>query len=281
MTSRTDFLREDHPASGKTIALTLLSGFVALVGFTGFMGALKPEPALWSPLRLCIAAAGMLLSAGALWRLSRLAPSRVKSVTLLLVLGTAAFAGLGGAFEVVSDCIATPSQSGAWTWQTAAALARNLTLLLVGVVGFLRFRPWIACTDNGEPVSPKTRRTQKLYLLSGLVAIPGMLALIHGGRSASGKVGLFSNSPVSPGIALFAIASWLLGMALSWWWYVSADEHERHSYDFGTLIGGGMFLTVTPAWWVASRAELVPPPDAMILWVITMLVTTVAWAWRR
>ena len=70
-------------------------------------------------------------------------------------------------------------------------------------------------------------------------------------------------------------------IAVSWWWYISADEHERRAIDFGFLVGGGLFVTVTPAWWIAARAGLLPRPDAMILWVMTGVVMTLGWFWHR
>ena len=108
-----------------------------------------------------------------------------------------------------------------------------------------------------------------------------MLSTHFGTASRENRYEFFSNSPIDPGIALFAIASWLLALAISWWWYYSADEHERKSYDFGSLFGHGLFITVTPAWWVAARAGLLPQPDAMVLWGVMMTVITIGWFWHR
>jgi len=38
---------------------------------------------------------------------------------------------------------------------------------------------------------------------------------------------------------------------------------------------------VTPAWWVAARAGLAPQPDAMILWMAAIMVSTIGWSWQR
>ena len=82
-------------------------------------------------------------------------------------------------------------------------------------------------------------------------------------------------------MAVFAIATWLLSWAIGWWWYFSADEHEQRASDVGLLVAGGLFATVTPAWWVAARAGLTPQPDAMILLGAVNLVWAIGWFWRR
>lgn len=93
--------------------------------------------------------------------------------------------------------------------------------------------------------------------------------------------GIFSNRPLSLGFALFAITSWLLAMAIGLRRYLSADEHERQANDFGKLVAFRLFYTVTPAWWVAARAGLLPQPNAMVLWLVTLLVAAIGVFWRR
>jgi hypothetical protein len=163
-------------------------------------------------------------------------------------------------------------------WRIMSLLAVSLLIGGAALWGLMRLKPW---SGKGGPISPTTRKTNTLFHLSGLVAVPGGLALVFGAFSRDNPYGLFSNSAISPGIAIFAITSWLLSMAIAWWWYYSADEHERKAYDFGSLFGHGLFITVTPAWWVAARAGLLPKPDAMVLWCVTMGVITIVWFWHR
>ena len=80
---------------------------------------------------------------------------------------------------------------------------------------------------------------------------------------------------------MFAIACWLVSWAIGWWWYVSADELEQRASDVGLLLGGFLFAMVTPAWWVAARADLLPQPNAMVLWCIVNVVWMIGWFWRR
>jgi hypothetical protein len=204
-------------------------------------------------------------------------PMSNKLAALAFVLGIVALMGLFSAAELVLWVIFKND----FVWDSAQGRRVMIVLplsLLIGAAalwGLVRLKPWAG------PISPTTRKTNILFYVSGLVAVPGALALHFGTLSPENRYELFSNSPISPGIAVFAITSWLLALALSWWWYYSADEHERKAYDFGSLFGHGLFITATPAWWVAARAGLLPRPDAMVLWCVTMTVITIGWFWYR
>ena len=63
--------------------------------------------------------------------------------------------------------------------------------------------------------------------------------------------------------------------------HLSADELEQRASDVGLLFGGFLFAVVTPMWWIAARAGLVPQPNAMVLWCIVNVIWTIGWFWRR
>lgn len=207
-------------------------------------------------------------------------PATLKTTVLSALLGFVGVSFLLGvafsAMTVVSDDFVWGGKPLVWS---SFLLVHAVGLLIGGAAlwGLMRLRP----KNAGGQVSPATRRTNRLFGLSGAILVLGMLALVYGANAEDPASRLLSNSPVSPGVALFVIASFLLSMAIAWWWYFSADEHERRANDVGFLAGGGVFLTVTPVWWVASRAGLLPPPDAMILWLVTNLVIGIGWLWHR
>ena len=216
-------------------------------------------------------------------------PPSLKAAALSVLLGFVALFGLSAAAGVVGGMIASHTFFGPWAWQTTVILAAILLVSAGAIWGLLRLKPW---KRSGEPVSRATRRARRLLWLSTLVVALGALALIPGTHPVDGKdvpFGVFSNGkepfsngPISPGIAIFAIAAWLLGQAINkGWWYVSADEHERRADDVGNLVAWALFMTVTPAWWVAARAGLLPQPNAMVLWLVTVWVAAIGYFWRR
>ncbi len=274
MMARSEERDEDRPARLKTRGLSVLLGLVAVCFIVNDLFAAKALRA-WQPLRVL---AMNLLVVGAIWCLLRLKPSRLRTVALSVLLGLVAWMGFGASAGILKVLVAAKSLSEPWPWLTLFILASNVLIFVCAIWSLLWIEPWKGWKDSGEPVSPATRRTNKLFGLSGLVAIVAVLALIYGTHQPSG---VFSNSPISPGIAIFALTIWLLAMAMEWWWYFSADEHERKAADFASVVGRSLFTTVMPAWWVAARAGLLPQMDAMILWFVVQMISGIAWFWHR
>jgi hypothetical protein len=278
---------EDRSTGLQSVALSMLLGIAAFFGFSWTLGVALGVLARgtlfgpWAWQALCIFAASLLISASAIWGLQRLNPSRLKFAALSVLLGIAAVFGFSGTAGVVKGLVATQTLWGPWGWQTLCILAVNVLMGVGAIWSLLRLTPWKGWKGSREPVSPATRRTNKLFGLSGLVGALGFFALFYGINGKDDPSRMFSNSPVSLGVASVAISFWLLSNAIGWWWYFSADEHERRANDFGFLAAGGLFLAVTPAWWVGARAGLLPQPDAMVLWLGTVAVTGIGWFWRR
>jgi MFS family permease len=221
------------------------------------------------------------------------APPSLKTAALSVGLAFAALFSLAAAAGVVAGMFATHTFWTPWAWQITVILAAALLVCVVAIWGLLSLKPW---KRSHEPVSPATRRTRRLFWLTELVGALAGLALICGTQLVHQKdlpfgvfshtmddpsFGMFSNRPVSPGIALFAITSWVLAMAIGLWRYLSADEYERKANDFGKLVAFRLFYTVTPAWWVAARAGMLPQPNAMVLWLVALCVVTVSSFWRQ
>ncbi len=224
-------------------------------------------------------------------------PLSLKIAALSVLLAFAALFGLCAAVVMVSLMVATHTFWGPWGWPAPVILAASLLSSAGGIWGTVRLQP--SLRSAVLPLSPATRRTQQLYKLSQLVGALAALALIYGTQLDVGKnfpkdlpfgvfsngmddpLGIFSNRPVSLGLALFAITSWLLAMAIGLRRYLSADEYDRKANDFGKLVAVRLFYTLTPAWWVAARAGLLPQPNAMILWVAAMMVAAITSFWHR
>lgn len=275
--------RHDDQAPGlNTAALSVLLGLVAWLACaatTGVVFGMLATKTFWGPSvqATCMLTVLLLTGAGAIWGSTWVRPTRLKTAVLPAWLGIAALIGFAQTAGVVAVLILTKTVWGPWHWQIPCLLAMDLGLGVGAIWGLVSFRRWKGSKVPDEPVSPGTRRTNKLFALSGLIGAVGTVALILGTHGMD----TFSNSPVSFGVAVFASATWLLSSAVSWWWYLSSDEHERRANDLGFLIGGGLFMAVTPAWWVAARAGLLPQPNAMILWCGFLAAMTIGYFWRR
>ncbi len=296
--------KEARPASLTfamlSVLLSVVLGHVALFGLVRLnivVKVLSDANLLWGPvhwattgrvgmyLLICIGAV-----AGVLWlrpwkvvmALSREPqdedrPETLKISTMSILLGFLGLAGLSGAAGVVGAVLFDPRIHHPVNWLTWAYFALYFLIGAGALWGLVRLKPW----TKREPMSPSTRKTNALFGLSGLVATASCLALIFSSWSKGNPFGPFSDSPVALWVALFVIASWLLSWAIAWLWYFSADEHEQRASDVGLMIGGLLFAVVTPAWWVAARAGLMPQPNAMLLWLVVNVVWSIGWLWRR
>jgi len=281
MTARSEDRNEDHRAQLLAPLLAMIVGFLAKLGFTVNSWLIAPpsrDPRVAQT--LSVYAVNLLLIA-AIWTLSRRTLTRPRVIALSALLVMLALAGFGGADAIAKVLAASNLPWSAWTWQTKVIFGLNLLIGAGAVWGFLSLRPWQVLKRAEEQVSPATLRTQRLFGLAGLVSILAVVALAIGVRGADGNPVWSNNQNVSIGFAIVAIAVWLVAMALSWWWYFSADEHERRANDVGFLVGGGVSIAVTPVWWILWRAGVLPAPDAMVIWYLTMIGVGIGWAWYR
>lgn len=204
-------------------------------------------------------------------------PETLNTAVMSVLLGFVGMMGLSAAAGVVGALLFDPRIEHPVNWLTWAFLALFLLIGGGGIWGLAQLKPWA----KRGPRSPSMRRTNTLFGLSGLVATAACLAVIASTWSKDDPSAPFSNSPIPLWIALFAIVAWLVSWAIAWAWYFSADEHEQRASDVGLLVGGLLFAAVTPAWWVAARAGLLPQPDAMILWAVVNVIWGIGWFWRR
>jgi hypothetical protein len=190
---------------------------------------------------------------------------------LILLFSLGAIVGTGVAwFEPGSD--SNPATVGILVGIAVAAAALSFW-------GLLRLKPWAGAD---EPMSPKTRKARNLlYASAALGAVIGAV-LALGTIDMGEPFGLFSNGPLSRAVVIPILAVWLLVVpVISWQWHRSVDEHEAEAYKFGGIAALYLYAFVTPAWWLAWRAGLVPAPDIMVIYLAVIVVMTVGWFWRR
>jgi hypothetical protein len=277
MMAKNEDTHEARPARLNPAALSVLLGIIAACfAFNDLLAAKTSRT--WQPLGVLVM---NLLMVGAIWVLLKLKPSTPRAAALAVLLLTVAGAGFGVSATVVNIMVATKTLSGPWPWQTVCVFASNLLIVVGAIWSLWWLKLWKEVKGSGELLSPSTRKAKNLLGLSGIVCGAGALALFFGAFSKDYPSAFFSNSPVPLRIGIFVIASWLLGQAINkWWWYFSADEHQRKADDVCNLVSWALFFTVTPAWWVAARAGLLPQPNAMLLWVAAVGAGAIGYFWR-
>ena len=149
-------------------------------------------------------------------------------------------------------------------------------LLAAALIGYGVWRWWPR--DPGVPLSPRVRSARNILIASSALALPLGLILRF---SDGGAENALSNGPVSPAIALLAIATWAAAFVTTWLWWQKIDEHEAAAYRDGANIAVHAYLFIVPSWWMASRAGWLPPQDPMIVLLAVGAVWLMAGAYRR
>lgn len=270
----------ERPARLGLPLLSMLAGYLTVFGF--IVDGHLSRNTLWDPQyrNLWHAIVFNLLLVAGIAALGKVRSSRPRILAQLALLAMAAFMVSGATISILKHLHAR-DYLGLWYWKTLGLVAGNLLVLGGSICGAWLLAPWKTLNAAPEPVSPATRRTQALFGLAGVVGVLAVVVLLIGIGASDGNPVWSNRQNVPLALAVVAILIWLVSIALSWWWYHSADEHERRANDVGFLAGGGLFMAVTPVWWILSRAGVLPPPDAMVLWYATILAMGIGWAWHR
>ncbi|MDK2761339.1 MAG: hypothetical protein KYX64_08265 [Sphingopyxis sp.] len=128
-------------------------------------------------------------------------------------------------------------------------------------------------------------KRRRLYWISlGGAALIGLIssALLQSGRADVEIGALFTNSALSPSIAIALALLWSVGLAVTMAGYHrTIDDHEERAWLWAGLAGWYAFIIPAPAWWILHRAELAPPADAMLIFVFSMVVNAVVYLWLK
>lgn len=131
-------------------------------------------------------------------------------------------------------------------------------------------------------MSPRRRRYWTALGFSGVIGgIIGAWMVIDQpeGRSA---IEMANTGALSTGFAIGASIFWTVGLAIaSIVYHRSIDDHEEHAWLWAGLWGWYAFIFAAPVWWVLHRASIAPAPDAMILFVFSLLSNAIAYLWLK
>jgi hypothetical protein len=133
------------------------------------------------------------------------------------------------------------------------------------------------------PATPREGRNRVVMALAGLLgcAISIVLILHHGGP-ASTPLALF-DGPLSPAVAvILALLAGVVTPALSIYWHLRViDEQEAAAYNKGALIAMYAFWVGAPVWWLLWKGGLVPAPDGVLIYTVTVIVAMIIWLWAK
>lgn len=159
-------------------------------------------------------------------------------------------------------------------------LATSLIALALGagalVLYFRRHADWL------RGLSPRRRRYWSALGLSAIVGgvIGGWMQLDQ--AQSGGAIVFLGNGALSAGFAIGASIFWVIGLIVGLAIYHrSIDDHEQRAWLWAGLVGWYAFIFPAPVWWVLHRADLAPPIDAMLLFLVSMVANAIVYLWLK
>ena len=61
----------------------------------------------------------------------------------------------------------------------------------------------------------------------------------------------------------------------------NADDFAKATGEWSSMIGFSFFTLITPVWWMGWRGGILTEPHAMLIFVASLVVTTMANLWKR
>lgn len=138
--------------------------------------------------------------------------------------------------------------------------------------------------DDKAPLSKKERLNRNLLiaciLLGGVMG--GIMGFVESQQESDG-LSMFSNSPLPTAIALtFAFVWAVIVPGIAWYWHrYAVDEQELHAYREGAYYAFYTYAIGAPVWWVLWRGGLVPEPNGIIIYYVTLSICGVVWLWKK
>jgi hypothetical protein len=159
----------------------------------------------------------------------------------------------------------------------AAGLA---AVLLTAGSAYLGYRTMRTMARVSGPGASRDRRNRTVLIICGAMGGAIGMALSLGGSS---PLTAFSNEPLPAWLAIvLTVPIAVILPILSLYWHRSvADEQEAAAYNKGALIGIYTYFIGAPTWWLLWRGGLVPAPDGILIYLITMAVTGTIWLWAK
>jgi hypothetical protein len=109
-----------------------------------------------------------------------------------------------------------------------------------------------------------------------LLGASGAIIAEGWGRDPAGDLTL----PPAAAIALVAAFLLIVGIG-SWLYFRAIDELELEANKWAGAIGINFYGVLFPCWWALSLAKVTPPPNDWAIYAATLVVTILAFLWRR
>lgn len=132
-------------------------------------------------------------------------------------------------------------------------------------------------------ISVKEKKRRDILVLSGIAG--GIIGVILSLQSATDKELGFYHTYYAPVPTLLALALaffWVICMPIiCYYYYKLADEQEIYATRIGTYYSLYIYMIGAPTWWILWRGGLVPEPNGVIIYFITIFSFGGIYLWKK
>lgn len=206
--------------------------------------------------------------------------SQLKYIILLNVYGFFTLIITAGTMGLIIGHFSRDDISMTWKFSLLLLAALSAALLF----GYATYRTYKAGQKDTEALTPKEKLNRNILI--GCMVIGGIIGatlVLVSDDPGNNPLALFSNSPVSPILAIILAIFMLIIMPIvTYYWHTRAsDEQELHSIRVASYYALSVYMLGAPAWWILWRGGLVPEPNGIAIYYITLSTMGVFWLQKK
>lgn len=167
-----------------------------------------------------------------------------------------------------------------------SVVATIILIVFVAIAGGLGYSIWRNAQlmkRDAEPLTRREKLNNRMLIGSGVFGGLIAAALIASGEIGGQSPNIFSSDPIAPAVAIsVALLIGVLAPLSSWYWHMRVvDEQEADAYRSGAMLAVYAYWFVAPVWWLLWRGGLVPAPDGIVLYMMTIFIAVIIWFWKK
>lgn len=195
-------------------------------------------------------------------------------------------AGLGmvttGGF--IAGFLSQHRDSGGGAFSTIAMAILAVAVAVIIALAYAIWRNLKAMKSDGDDLTARERLNRNLLVACTVLGgVMGAGLVFAESDDGAGGMAMLGNSPLPAGVALaFAFVWAVVVPGIAYYWHRHAvDEQERHAYREGAYYAFYAYGVGAPLWWMLWRGGLVPAPDGVVIYYITIGICGVVWLWKK
>lgn len=183
----------------------------------------------------------------------------------------------------VAGFFAQMDADGKSAFGTVGIVAMGLFATTIAGLAYVVWRNMGKMNKNAAAMTRRDRLNNKILLVFGAAGGAIGLVLAFTGDMSTQNPNAFSSDPIPAIVAvILAVVIGLIMPLLSYYWHLKVvDEQEEAAYRAGALIAMYAFWFTAPTWWLLWRGGLLPAPDGIALYMMTIVTALIVWLWKK